>query len=441
MRSIVALHPTTLPETRFEDAVHDTPLYKAQACLFNPESAHTMTHESQITNEAAKELLARVHALRDVEESERARFLGSMIGHDLNNALFALVGRLQLLKRKVSDPALIRSVDELQATAQVFEKQIALLHDASPRDPRGVDNMLARAAVTSELEHAQRLIGISFEGVEHALTTIPSDATIIGDTHGVAVAIRQLIALHRHRNAHAIRVSSAIVSIAHGTPLSGATPSQVAVDATWLELSFADDAGAWPLPCAVPSLLSGAFDFALTPLGAAHRAIRDFGGKIELRPSASGLCSVLSFELRRGIPLAHTTTVSDSNDACAHEMDCASPPRCVLIADDDPAVRAVLVAALESIGDDVDTTDVPGSIGQRVDLEHFDVIVLDAGGGGLEALRTLRAAGLQVPVLLASGHLLDHVASEFGPTTRTILKPFGLDILDRELTILSRLRT
>ena len=122
-------------------------------------------------------------------------------------------------------------------------------------------------------------------------------------------------------------------------------------------------------------------------------------------------------------------------------MDCASPPRCVLIADDDPAVRAVLVAALESIGDDVDTTDVPGSIGQRVDLEHFDVIVLDAGGGGLEALRTLRAAGLQVPVLLASGHLLDHVASEFGPTTRTILKPFGLDILDRELTILSRLRT
>jgi DNA-binding response OmpR family regulator len=109
-----------------------------------------------------------------------------------------------------------------------------------------------------------------------------------------------------------------------------------------------------------------------------------------------------------------------------------------LIADDDAAVRAVFVAALEAVGDDVDTTADPSSISRREDLADFDVVILDAGGGGLEALRAIRARGDNTPVLVASG---DEVDVGNDPQTAALVKPFPLDVLDRELARLARLRT
>ena len=48
--------------------------------------------------------VAATHAQRDAEESARLRQLGALVVHDLNNALFALVGRAQLLRRSIHDP-------------------------------------------------------------------------------------------------------------------------------------------------------------------------------------------------------------------------------------------------------------------------------------------------------------------------------------------------
>ena len=109
----------------------------------------------------------------------------------------------------------------------------------------------------------------------------------------------------------------------------------------------------------------------------------------------------------------------------------------VLVADDDVSVRAVLVAALEAIGDEVDTLNTPGSCDAHPDLASFDVVILDAGGGGIEALARLRARGVGVPVLVASG---EEIALRPDPLTRFLLKPFPLKSLDRELAALSALK-
>jgi DNA-binding response OmpR family regulator len=126
------------------------------------------------------------------------------------------------------------------------------------------------------------------------------------------------------------------------------------------------------------------------------------------------------------------------SDACETGSIPAPPARSVLIADDDPAVRAVLVAALEAVGDDVDTTNDPSSIATRTDLASFDVVILDAGGGGLDALRAIRARGDNTPVLVASG---DEVDVGNDPRSASLVKPFPLDVLDRELARLAALRT
>jgi DNA-binding NtrC family response regulator len=97
----------------------------------------------------------------------------------------------------------------------------------------------------------------------------------------------------------------------------------------------------------------------------------------------------------------------------------------------------VLVAALEAVGDEVDTLADPGACDTHAELDRFDVVILDAGGGGLEALGRIRRRGVEVPVLVASG---DRVERPGDPFTRCAMKPIPLETLDRELASLAALR-
>ena len=93
------------------------------------------------------------------------------------------------------------------------------------------------------------------------------------------------------------------------------------------------------------------------------------------------------------------------------------------------------------MGDEVDTIARPSALLEHPQLDLFDVVILDAGGGGLEALRRLRAQGSAVPVLVASGDPLDEkVIANGHAATRVLMKPIALDELDRTLTALTAIR-
>ncbi len=376
-----------------------------------------------------------VHRLRDREESERQRQLGGLLVHDLNNVLFALLGRVQLLQRRAPDAATARAADEILGTARLLESQVVKLHAACRRDEPATASALVASAVSEALRESIDALPAHAKPREFAqlLGLIPADATFEGDPTQVATAVRQVLSIHRAR---------ATAPIALGIRVRAGSPESI-------EITFEDSAGAPTHVPQMPSLLDGSdakttFELAGLPLAAAHRAIRDFGGRVSMGATHAGLRSAISFEFRRGVAIARFDAAgrehehgNEHGDGCGHEDECLPASRRVLIADDDAAVRAVLVAALESIGDDVDTLDNPGACDTHKDLASFDVIVLDAGGGGVEALRRLRARGVEVPVLLASGG--DVVAPE-DPFTRTALKPFALDALDRTLGSLASMR-
>ena len=84
-------------------------------------------------NSTDSKLLA-VHALRDLEESERSRQLGGLLVHDLNNVLFALLGRVQLLQRRAKDPEVTKAAAEILETARAIESQVKVLYAACRRD-------------------------------------------------------------------------------------------------------------------------------------------------------------------------------------------------------------------------------------------------------------------------------------------------------------------
>ena len=372
-------------------------------------------------------LVRAVHAARDALERQRVHYFGAVISHDLNNALFALVGRLQIVRRKITDPLLAQTLDQVLETAHHLEAQISTIHAACPRDPSAESTSVARKSIAAAIHAAAATLPMTLANVEAAINEIPADAMLSIDERAVASAIAQLLSMHRERNAKMVAVACACV----GT-----------IDAPRIELSFTDHAGAWTHDLRAPSLLHGSFDLATLSLGTAHRAVRDDGGIVELTRTDDGVRSGVSFAIRRGIVLQQEGDRERS--ACGHtESDTGSDresdrfvPRRVLIADDDVAVRAVLVAALEAVGDDVDTTDDPSSIARRTDLLTFDAIVLDAGGGGIEALLEIRARGSVVPVLIASGDIIE---GNFGEPTRILMKPFHLHELDRQLATLAAL--
>jgi light-regulated signal transduction histidine kinase (bacteriophytochrome) len=104
------------------------------------------------------ELLHATHRLRDAEESARLRQLGGVLVHDLNNVLFALLGRVQLLERRAADAATAKAAREILETTRLLEAQVVRLHAACRRDEPSLERANARQALTSAFDAAVRVL-------------------------------------------------------------------------------------------------------------------------------------------------------------------------------------------------------------------------------------------------------------------------------------------
>lgn len=422
--------------------------------------------------------VAATHALRDAEESARLRQLGALVVHDLNNALFALVGRAQLLRRSIQDPVLGSSADELLNTVRSLERQLTILQNACRIDrathATNAHNCNAREALREALREIVATLPSSIQidppfSAENAFVqAIPRDAYFEGDAAQLTTALMQMLSLHRSRAPRSIAFAVCVEEV-HDEPR--------------LSITITDDAGPPQHALVAPSLLGDSFDLAALAIATANRAIRDFGGRASIardddaphknvpgtnpgtypsgtemlsrnRSVTRGLRTTISFEIRRESPASPGADTSESDGStvgvvparawlrdaamtCDQHEACVPVPRRVLVVDDDVSVRAVLAAVLDAINDDVETMDDPSAVDRRNDLHEFDVVILDAGGGGLEALSRMRGRGIDIPVLLASG---GEIRLKPDARTRTAMKPIALHALDSELTLLAAMK-
>lgn len=114
-----------------------------------------------------------------------------------------------------------------------------------------------------------------------------------------------------------------------------------------------------------------------------------------------------------------------------------------MIVEDDAALRDVLKRALEESGHIVDTaSDGPSAEVAGAD-DSYDAIVLDVmlpKRDGIEVVRTLRALGVQTPVLMLTARITeaDTVAGLDAGADDYLRKPFGIGELQARLRSLSR---
>lgn len=111
---------------------------------------------------------------------------------------------------------------------------------------------------------------------------------------------------------------------------------------------------------------------------------------------------------------------------------------CVLLVDDDPAVRTSFERACRRLGFDVEVAVDGREALERVDARHFDLILADVampGLGGVDLLRAIRATDIHIPVaLMTAAPELDTAmeAVEYG-AFRYLVKPVEIDELARTL--------
>lgn len=134
-----------------------------------------------------------------------------------------------------------------------------------------------------------------------------------------------------------------------------------------------------------------------------------------------------------------TVAQDDAPEGCPQEGD-APPSGCVLIVDDEDAVRELVAHSVERLGfaARVACNGEQAISGFEPFAQRYSLVILDLklpGIDGIEVLRKLREIRPDIPVVLMSGYFRNQPEAQVmaAAPTRFLNKPFTLSALAAEI--------
>ena len=108
-----------------------------------------------------------------------------------------------------------------------------------------------------------------------------------------------------------------------------------------------------------------------------------------------------------------------------------SPPRRILVVDDDLAIRQLSTEVLIHFGYDVDTAQDGAAAWQALNTDRYDLLITDQNMPkvtGVELLTKLRAARMTLPVIMATGTVPkeEFTRCPWLQPAATLLKPYTI---------------
>lgn len=359
--------------------------------------------------------------LQRAQRMETLGTLASGVAHDFNNQLTAILGNARVLESWLSPaPAARAALDDLEAAAEHCAELTRGLLDLARQAPVAPQPV----AVDKLLREVEALLRASLApdvqlrvAVEARLRAHADPAQLRRVLTNLALNARDAVGAHG-----AIEISAR------------AAPERSTPEAPWLELSVRDDGTGMDA-----HTLERVFDpfFTTKPAGQGtglglaivYRIVESHGASIEVE-SEPGRGTL--FRVFWPAALEATRSESATPEAVANGREC------VLLAEDEPAVRRLARAALERRGYRVlEASDGEEAVALfAAQHDAIDALVLDLAmprRGGLEVLALARATCPRVPAVLMSGHggLDDDTA--LPAQVVPLVKPFRPDDLSNAL--------
>ena len=109
-------------------------------------------------------------------------------------------------------------------------------------------------------------------------------------------------------------------------------------------------------------------------------------------------------------------------------------PQAILVADDDAAMRYLISAILTGAGFKVDTAADGRQAYEGLQRDHYDLLVTDNEMphlAGIGLIRQMRAAGMNLPVIIASGSFPEERVHDYQRLgiAAVVMKPFDFEDL------------
>ncbi len=382
-------------------------------------------HALDITDRlrAEAELRQVQDALRQSQKMEAVGQLTGGIAHDFNNLLGAVVGGLDLIRRRPGDPERVR---------RLAENGLA----AAERGAKLTGQLLAFSRA-QRIEMKPMLMAQLVDGMRDMLArTLGPQIRLIFELDTARVPVRS------DPTQFEMAVLNLAINSRDAMPEGGAltirtTPREITRDpelppGTYVELSVSDTGTGMP-----PEVVARAFDPFFTTKGVGkgtglglsqvYGIARQGGGtvRIDSQPGQGTTVRLFLPRTEADLPIA----TEQSADFATLEDTTAT----VLVIDDDHDMRRMLTVSLDALGYRVvETADGPAGLA-ALETRTIDVVLVDfamPGMNGAEVAEVIRSKWPELPIVFATGYAeTAAIERAAGPHAPMLRKPFRIDQL------------
>lgn len=384
-------------------------------------------------------VIDRTRELRLVEESlrqaQKMEAIGQLTGgiaHDFNNLLTGIIGSLEVIKRRIDlgrvddlDRFMDAAINSANRAASLTQRLLAFSRQQS-LDLKPVN---INALILSLEDLLRRSIGAAIE----LIVELPEDVWIVeGDTSQIESALLNLVINARDAmpDGGVIRIKAVNLSI-----LESEVDNPKGLErGDYVLVSVADNGSGMS-----QAVIDRAFDpfFTTKPIGQGtglglsmvYGYARQSKGHVQI-DSDKERGTTIRFYMRR-----HTGALVQEQIAVRSVVLPTGRGETVLVVEDEPAVRQLIVEILNETGyRTLEAADGPSAISVLQSPQHIDLLISDVGLPGMNGRQVAEIGRKHRPdlkVLFVTGYA-QHAAvrSEFlGPGMQMITKPFQADVL------------
>ena len=388
--------------------------------------------------EAAAQLAAMQEQLRQSQKMEAVGQLTGGLAHDFNNLLTGIAGNLELLQTRVNQGRLTDLDRYISAAQGASKRAAALTHRLlafsrrQTLDPKPTN---INRLVTEMEDLISRTVGPAV-GIE--VVGAPGLWTTLVDPNQLENALLNLCINARDAMAEGGRLT---IETANRCLDEGATRERDMPPGQYLSLCVTDTG------CGMtPEVVSRAFDpfFTTKPIGVGtglglsmvYGFARQSGGQVRIYSEAGRGTRVCLYLPRHHDQADDTEAPAEPDKAPVIEQG-----KTVLVVDDEPAVRMLVVEVLEDLGyATIEAADGAGGLKVLQSDVRINLMVTDVGlpGGmnGRQVADAGRAIRPDLRVLFITGYAENAVVGNgnLEPGMQVLTKPFAMEALASRVT-------